>query len=97
MISEPGGCPNASLEAMAAGLPVIATDHGGACEQVVDGVTGRLVPRGNPATLADALVDACCDRERLRQWGEQAWARARSLFTIERMADDYEQICLGKD
>ncbi len=42
MISEPAGCPNASLEAMAAGLPIIATDAGGASEQVLDGITGRL-------------------------------------------------------
>src|SRR5262249_5090952 len=46
MVSEPCGCPNASLEAMAEGLAVIATDAGGASEQVVDGETGRLVARG---------------------------------------------------
>ena len=56
MISEPAGCPNASLEAMAAGLPVVATDVGGASEQVADGVTGRIVPRGDTAALADAIV-----------------------------------------
>jgi glycosyltransferase involved in cell wall biosynthesis len=44
MISDPAGCPNASLEALASGLPVIATDVGGASEQVIDDLNGFLVP-----------------------------------------------------
>ncbi len=45
LVAEPAGCPNASLEAMAAGLPVVATDAGGMGEQVESGVTGLLVGR----------------------------------------------------
>src|SRR5204862_4777741 len=56
MISEPAGCPNASLEAMAAGLPVIATDVGGVSEQVLDRVTGRLVRPRDIEAFADALA-----------------------------------------
>jgi glycosyltransferase involved in cell wall biosynthesis len=94
MISEPAGCPNASLEAMAAGLPVFATDHGGVAEQIVDGQTGRLTPRGVPAALAAALVDAAGDRERLRRWGEAGRERIRRHFSLARMADAYGRVLL---
>lgn len=89
MISEPAGCPNASLEAMAAGLPVVATDHGGARDQVVDGETGRLTPRGDVASLAAALVDAASDRGRLRRWGDAGRDRIEQRFSLARMADAY--------
>jgi glycosyltransferase involved in cell wall biosynthesis len=92
MISEPAGCPNASLEAMAAGLPVFATDHGGAAEQIVDGHTGRLTPRGDSAALAAALVDAAHDRERLRSWGDAGRDRVQRHFSLERMADAYSRV-----
>jgi glycosyltransferase involved in cell wall biosynthesis len=94
MISEPAGCPNASLEAMAAGLPVVATDHGGVAEQIVDGQTGRLTPRGDPSALAAALVDAAGDRERLRRWGEAGRERIRRHFSLARMADAYARVLL---
>ena len=55
MISEPAGCPNASLEAMACGLPIIATDHGGACDQVIDGENGFLTPRQDAKAFAERL------------------------------------------
>jgi glycosyltransferase involved in cell wall biosynthesis len=96
MISEPAGCPNASLEAMAAGLPVFATDHGGAADQIVDGHTGRLTPRGDAASLADALVDGAADRERLRTWGVAGRDRIESRFSLERMADAYSRVLFDR-
>lgn len=94
MISEPAGCPNASLEAMAAGLPVFATDHGGAGDQVVDRHTGRLTPRGDPSALAAALVDAAGDRERLWRWGAAGRERVQHHFSLAQMADAYSRVLL---
>jgi glycosyltransferase involved in cell wall biosynthesis len=55
LVSHAEGMPNAILEAMAAGLPVITTDVGGCRELVVDGVTGLVVPARDPERLAGAL------------------------------------------
>jgi glycosyltransferase involved in cell wall biosynthesis len=95
MISEPAGCPNASLEAMAAGLPVVATDFGGAGEQVSDGVTGRLVPPRDAAALAAALLDLAHDPDRRRACGAAGRARAEALFDLRRMVADYRRVCLA--
>jgi len=95
LVAEPAGCPNASLEAMAAGLPVIATDVGGMAEQVVDGVTGRLVPRGDTAQLADAIVELAHDPDKCVQWGAAGRARVEARFSLRRMVDDYARVCLG--
>ena len=92
VIAEPAGCPNASLEAMSAGLPVIATDHGGMAEQVVDRVTGRLVGREDVAGLADAMVEMALHPERRAAWGEAGRARIESEFSLRQMADGYERI-----
>ena len=59
--SHQEGFSNAILEAMAAGLPVVACDVGGNPEAVVDGVTGRLVPPGDPTTLAKAMAEILAD------------------------------------
>ena len=53
--SQSEGLNNTILEAMAAGLPVVATRVGGADEMVIDGGTGLLVPPGSPEKMADAL------------------------------------------
>lgn len=95
MISEPAGCPNASLEAMAAGLAVVATDVGGASEQIEDGVTGRLVPRDDVAALAAALVDVAGDRGRAQRMGEAGRARAEARFDLARMVAGYRRVCLS--
>ncbi|WP_437710432.1 glycosyltransferase [Sorangium sp. So ce448] len=95
LIAEPAGCPNASLEAMAEGLPVVATAVGGMSEQVDDGVTGRLVPPGDAEALAGALVELGADPARRARMGAAGWERARERFSLERMVADYVGVCLG--
>jgi len=94
LVAEPAGCPNASLEALAAGLPVVATEVGGMAEQIEDGVTGRLVGREDVAGLAAALVDAANDPDRRTSWGEAGRRRAAERFGLDRMVTDYRRVCL---
>lgn len=79
----------AALEAMAHGVPVIASDVGGLPEIVEPGSGGWLVPPGDPAALARAIVDAASAPDRLRQQGQKARERAR-LFSLDRMVDQTE-------
>ncbi len=92
MISEPAGCPNASLEAMACGLPVIATDHGGASDQIVEGVTGFLTPRNQPGLMAARMVQLARDVELRRSMGRKAQERVATRFSVAAMADAYEKL-----
>ncbi|WP_437620282.1 glycosyltransferase [Sorangium sp. So ce1151] len=96
LIAEPAGCPNASLEAMAEGLPVVATAVGGMSEQVDDGATGRLVPPADAAALAGALVELAADPALRARMGAAGWERARERFSLERMVRDYVDVCLGR-
>jgi glycosyltransferase involved in cell wall biosynthesis len=64
--------PQAVAEALAAGLPVIATDVGGVSEMVEDGRNGRLVPRGSVPHLKEALRDLVRDPERRRRMGHES-------------------------
>ncbi|MDQ2867605.1 MAG: glycosyltransferase [Verrucomicrobiota bacterium] len=66
------GVPNAMLEAMASGLPVFATRHGGIPEAIIDGESGRLVAEGDDRMLADALIVAAQAPETLRAMGKRA-------------------------
>jgi glycosyltransferase involved in cell wall biosynthesis len=93
MISEPSGCPNASLEALAAGVPVVATDVGGAREQIIDGVCGRLTPRRDNTALADAIVDLAHDTARRAAFAEAGLAHIRERFSMDRMLADYMTLC----
>ena len=94
LVAEPAGCPNASLEAMAAGLPVVATDVGGMAEQVESGVTGLLVGRADADELAAAVVEAARDPIRRTAWGEAGRRRAAERFSLERMVAHYRRVCL---
>jgi glycosyltransferase involved in cell wall biosynthesis len=73
------GLPVALMEALALGLPVVATRVGGVAELVTDGVDAVLVPAGEPATLADALVALAQDPARRGALGRAACARADAL------------------
>ena len=79
-----------ALEAMRVGKPVVASTVGGLPEIVVDGVTGRLVPPGDPAALRDALLGI--EDGELRRMGEAGRARFLRLFTSDRLADELDAL-----
>ncbi|HIE55071.1 MAG TPA: glycosyltransferase, partial [Chromatiaceae bacterium] len=64
------GISNTILEAMASGLPVVATRVGGNAELVIEGVTGRLVAPKDPQGMAGAMADLVCSPERRRAMGQ---------------------------
>ncbi|MBI4876624.1 MAG: glycosyltransferase [Acidobacteria bacterium] len=82
------GHPMAVMEAMAAGLPVVATAVGGVPELVADGVTGLLAPPGDTAAFAGALAEAARRRSELGEAGRRRAAR----FDVEEMAGSYARL-----
>ncbi|MCL4835107.1 MAG: glycosyltransferase family 4 protein [Caldilineaceae bacterium] len=86
------GLPTVVLEAMAAGLPVVATAVSGNTELVLPGQTGLLVPPGEPTALAEAIVHLLTQPEQAAQYS----ARARQLivpnFDIEQIARQHEEL-----
>ncbi len=75
------------LEAMACGVPVVASAVGGMIDTVVDGVTGVHVPPRDPARLAAALRELLTDAPRRRRLGAAGAVRARERYTWDRVAD----------
>ncbi len=73
------------LEAMATGLPVVATHSGGLPEVVQDGVTGDLVPPGDATRLAQRILALLEEPERRAAYGRAGELRARREFPLERM------------
>jgi glycosyltransferase involved in cell wall biosynthesis len=81
--SRSEGLPVSVLEAMAAGLPVVATDVGGVSELVLDGETGLLVPAGDAPALTRALAWLLEDSARRRRLGAAARERVVRDFSLD--------------
>ena len=87
------GMGTATLDAMAAGLPVVATRVGGIPEIVEDGVTGLLVPPRDPEALAGAILAMAGDPARRRAMGERARDRVRD-FSADRTEEETRRVYL---
>jgi glycosyltransferase involved in cell wall biosynthesis len=83
LASRSEGLPLSILEAMAAGLPVVASRVGGVPELMVDGETGLLVPTGDPDLLAAAVGRLLDDATLRRRLGEAGRARVRERFDLD--------------
>lgn len=79
------GLPMSLLEAMACGLPVVATAVGGIPEAVTHGETGYLCRKGDSTDLAEKILAAVSRKERLEDWGNRAISRVNEVFSLEGM------------
>ncbi len=86
------GLPNVVLEAMAAGLPVVATAVGGTPELLIPNETGLLVPPRDPGALAEAICQLLDHPEWAAQMGQNGRQRVAEQFTIERMVEQTEAL-----
>ncbi len=91
LASEVEGSPLALLEAQAAGRAVVASRVGGVPEIVEDGRTGRLVPPGQPAQLAEAMAGLLDDPSLRQAMGRRAAERARKTHGIDRYSRALER------
>ena len=81
----------AIAEAMASGVPIVASDVGACREVLEDGRCGLLVQPANPAALAAGIRDVLSDPEGARQRAESARRRAHAHFSVAKMASAYGQ------
>jgi sugar transferase (PEP-CTERM/EpsH1 system associated) len=89
------GVSNTILEAMASGLPVLATGVGANAELVADGVTGTIVPAGDRSSLADGIVRYAADPGRAHAHGRAGRLRVEQRFSLERMVARYHELYLA--
>jgi glycosyltransferase involved in cell wall biosynthesis len=87
------GLSSAILTAMAASLPVVATNVGGIPELICQGENGILVPPGDPISLAEAIQSLAEAPDQCFQMGQLGRARVEERFTIERKIVETEALC----
>jgi glycosyltransferase involved in cell wall biosynthesis len=94
------GTPRVITEAMASGLPVIATDIAGIPEQVADGESGYLIPTGDVDALADRLRTLLADPEKMERMSVRGVERAEA-FSVDAMLEDindlYEELLIERE
>ena len=86
------GTPVAAIEAMAAGLPVVATDVGGVADVIEDGVTGLLVPSGAVAELAAAMIRLGSTPEERARLGRGGRESVRARYGVQRLVADVARL-----
>jgi glycosyltransferase involved in cell wall biosynthesis len=84
------GIPNSMLEAMATGLPIVATTHGGIPEAVTHGKDGLLAAEKDPQSLADAIRSLLTNPTLLQQMGNEAAASVRQNFGSQNQINTLE-------
>jgi len=91
----PEAFPTIVLEAMALGVPVIATDLGGTIEQIENGVSGLLIPACDPAVLSQAVQKLLDNPALGNQLGQAGQKRVETNFTMEKMCCQMQDIYAG--
>jgi glycosyltransferase involved in cell wall biosynthesis len=86
------GFPIAALDAMAAGLPVVASAVGGVAELIEDGKTGWLVPARDVSALTVRLRELLLHAELRRSMGAAGFARVRDHFSAGHMTANFRQL-----
>ncbi len=89
MASHEEGFSNAILEAMAAGLPIIATDVGGNREALQDGKLGMIIPAHDPSAMSDAMNLLMNDEKLRTRFSHDAACAAQKQYSIEAMVTAY--------
>ena len=92
MPSHMEGLGTAILDALAMGLPVVATTAGGIPEMVKDGKNGLLVPPGDPEALSRAIISLLEDPKRARSLGRAGFDTVSREFSLERMVEQTRQL-----
>ncbi len=95
--SHAEGISNTILEAMAAGLPVVATRVGGNADLIAEGETGVIVDVNSPEALAKGMLSIVNDKNLRDQLGQKAQLRAQTEFSLEVMVNRYDGLyCAGR-
>lgn len=89
--SRSEGMPQALVEAMALGKPIVATSVGGMREAIRDGESGLLTPPEDPSALAGAIRRLLQEPTLAEELGQGAWRRARSHYSLEALGERIER------
>jgi starch synthase (maltosyl-transferring) len=85
------GLPNVVLEAMAAGIPTVASRVEGISDLLIDGRTGLIVPPNSPPDLAEAIARMLADPQQARRMAREAQRIVQERFTWQNVVEQYEQ------